>query len=166
MNKNGYIALIGLPGCGKSTLGRRLGAELDLPCVDLDDVIVRLAGKTIPELFAISEDCFRDWESRALESVSGQRVVLACGGGVVKRAENRAALRKNGFTIYVDRPVEQIVGDVDISGRPLLASGGATIYRLKEEREALYLEAADAIVPNAGTPEAALKRLRAALPTT
>lgn len=163
MNRNGYIALIGLPGCGKSTLARLLSAKADLPCIDLDEEIEARAGKTIPALFAAGEDHFRAWETRALAAMAGKRVILACGGGVVTRAENRALLARDGFTIYIDRPVGQIVGDVDISGRPLLAAGRARVYALKAEREALYRAAADATVVNDGAPDAALARLLAAL---
>ena len=163
MNRNGYIALIGLPGCGKSTLGRLLAGALGLPVVDLDERIVKMAGASSPELFAVSEAHFRDWETKALASAQGESVVLSCGGGVIKRPENREMLGRCGFTVYVDRPVDQIVGDVDVSGRPLLASGGASIAQLKAEREALYQAAADATIVNDGTPETALARLLEAL---
>ena len=148
MNKNGYIALIGLPGCGKSTIAKMLADRLALPGVDVDDKIVELAGATIPELFAQSEDLFRDWETRALASIPAMRTVVACGGGIVKRPENIYILAKNGVTVYIDRPADMIVADIDTSGRPLLADGGARVYALQKEREPLYRKAADITVIN------------------
>lgn len=148
MNKYGYIALIGLPGSGKSTIARMLAERLFLPLIDIDEKIVNLAGATIPELFAQSETLFRDWESRALISISAAPAVVACGGGIIKRPENIDVLARNGITVYIDRPVDMIVSDIDTSGRPLLADGRARVFALQKEREPLYRKAADVTVIN------------------
>ena len=98
------IVLIGMPGCGKSTLGRLLAQHLKRPFYDADNVLEKLEGKTIKELFAVSEACFRDAETRAVRHLSElEGCVIAAGGGVVKRSENievlnrfyRQAARKN-----------------------------------------------------------------------
>ena len=163
MNKNGYIALIGLPGCGKSTIAKILADKLCLPTVDVDDRIVELAGATIPELFAQSEDLFRDWETRALASIAAARTVVACGGGIINRPENIGILARNGVTVYIDRPVEMIVADIDTSGRPLLADGRARVYALQQEREPLYRKAADITVVNNTTLEETADKIILAL---
>ena len=82
MNDKQNIIIIGMPGCGKSTFGKALARKLGRPFYDADDVIVRQEGKTIPELFAISEDCFRDAEVRASRFLADKKgIVVACGGG-------------------------------------------------------------------------------------
>ena len=83
------IVLIGMPGCGKSTLGRCLAERLGRDFIDADPEIEKDAGKTIPELFAISEDCFRRQETLTTKRLATlQNKVLAMGGGVVLRQEN------------------------------------------------------------------------------
>lgn len=78
-------------------LGKALAKRLGRDFYDADDVIVEQEGKTIPELFAVSEDCFRDAEVRASRTLAAkQGVIIACGGGVIKRPENMAILKKTG----------------------------------------------------------------------
>ena len=163
MNKNGYIALIGLPGCGKSTIAKLLAERLALPAIDVDDRIVELAGATIPELFAQSEDFFRDWETRALASISAARTIVACGGGIIKRPENIDILAQNGITVFIDRPADMIAADIDTSGRPLLADGRARVYALQKEREPLYRKAADVTIINDTTIEETVEKIICAL---
>ena len=154
------IVLIGMPGCGKSTLGRYLAEILDRDFIDADPEIEKDAGKTIPELFAVSEDCFREQETKTVKRLAGlQGKVLAMGGGVVLRRENIENLKKNGTIIFLDRFPGDIAGDVDTETRPLLAAGRKRIYDLYAQREALYREAADVTVRNKGTLKEALQRL-------
>lgn len=160
LDEKRYVALIGLPGCGKSLFSRLLAEAMHLKQIDVDDLIVEMSGKSIPDLFAISEDHFRDWEEKALTSIApDDQLVVACGGGIIKREANRATLRKNAIVVYIDRPPELICADVDTSGRPLLREGAEKVFRLYEERKALYEEAADVIIPNTGTPEQALQQM-------
>lgn len=163
MNKNGYIALIGLPGCGKSTIARMLAKRLHLPCIDLDKKIASMAGASIPELFAQSETLFRNWETRALASVPISRAVLACGGGIVKRAENMQLLSRGGICVYIDRPVELIAKSIDTSTRPLLSDNRTKIYALQRERELLYREAADITILNDTSPDETVEKIFHAL---
>lgn len=154
------IVLIGMPGCGKSTLGRCLAERLGRDFIDADPEIEKDAGKTIPELFAISEDCFRRQETLTTKRLSTlQNKVLAMGGGVVLRQENISSLKENGLVIFLDRSPEDIIGDVDTKTRPLLAAGRQRIYDLYAQREALYRAAADVTVRNTGS----LKDVLAAL---
>ena len=152
------IILIGMPGCGKSTLGRRLAEALHRSFVDADTYLEEKEGKSIPELFAVSEDCFRDAEERTIEALA-KRESLATGGGVVKRAVNIERLKKTGTIYFIDRRPEDIAGDVEVSTRPLLAEGSGKVYTLYHERIALYRKAADEIVLNEGSLESVLEKL-------
>lgn len=164
LDEQRYVALVGLTGCGKSTFARLLAERMNLKLIDNDERIVEMSGKTIPELFAVSEEHFRDWEEKALASIKPDSgLVVACGGGIIKRESCRDILRRNAIVIYIDRPPEKIVSDIDTSGRPLLKEGAERVYRLYEERRALYEEAADVIIPNNGSIEDALQQMMDAL---
>ena len=151
------IVLVGMPGSGKTTFGKALAQRLGRDFYDADDVIVEQEGKTIPELFAVSEDCFRDAEVRASQSLAEKSgIVVACGGGVVKRSENMDIFKKTGTVFFLDRSPDDIVSDVDVSTRPLLKDGKQKVYDLYDERIALYRNAADYRVPNNKTIEEVL----------
>ena len=154
------IVLIGMPGCGKTTFGRYLAERLQMDFIDADPEIEKDTGKTIPELFAVSEDWFRQCETatvRRLARLEGK--VLAMGGGVILRPENIRALKENGVVIYLDRHPDDIVSDVDMAYRPLLKGGTGRVYELYDQRHRLYEEAADITVPNKGTRKDVLKAL-------
>lgn len=162
MNDKVNIVLIGMPGCGKSTLGKALAKRLGRDFYDADDVIVEQEGKTIPELFTVSEDCFRDAEVRSSRTLAAkQGVIIACGGGVIKRPENMAILKKTGKVFFIDRSPDDIVSDVDVAVRPLLKEGRQKVYRLYEERITLYREAADYCIVNDKSMEEVLYALEA-----
>ena len=157
MNNKQNIIIIGMPGSGKTTFGKALAQRLGRDFYDADDVIVEQEGKTIPELFAVSEDCFRDAEVRASQSLAAKSgIVVACGGGVVKRSENMDIFKKTGTVFFLDRSPDDIVSDVDVSTRPLLKDGKQKVYDLYDERIALYRNAADYLVPNNKTIEEVL----------
>ena len=90
-----------------------------------------------------------------------ESLVIATGGGVVKRAVNIERLKKTGTIYFIDRRPEDIAGDVEVSTRPLLAEGSAKVYTLYHERIVLYRKAADEIVVNEGSLESVLKKLLA-----
>ena len=151
------LILIGMPGCGKSTLGQAVAAALQREFVDCDAEIVRRAGKSIPEIFAQDgEGAFRALESGVLADVCrGHGLVISTGGGAVLRAENRDAMRQNGRVCLIRRALALLPRD----GRPLSASEDA-VARLWEARRAAYETAADFPVENDGTVEEAAEKIR------
>ncbi len=160
MNPDTNIIIIGMPGSGKTTFGKALAQRLGRDFYDADDVIVEQEGKTIPELFAVSEDCFRDAEIRATRTLAEKRgVVVACGGGVIKRDVNIQIFKKTGTILFLDRSPDDIVTDVDVASRPLLKDGKQKVYDLYDERIALYRAAADYTVPNNKDIESVLKAM-------
>ena len=155
------ISLVGMPSSGKTTVGRALAERLGRTFVDLDAEIVRADGRSIPDIFAAEgEEGFRARETeqaRRFGKESG--LLLSCGGGIVKRRENVRALRQNGVVLFLDRPLEKLaVG----GGRPLSSSPEA-LRQMEAERRPLYQAAADAVIPNDGSPEQALERALQAL---
>ena len=150
------IALIGMAGCGKSTVGRRLAQELGREFVDADTEIEKLAGKPIPRIFAEDgEDHFRRLETRALAAL-GKRsgLVIATGGGCVTREENYPLLHQNSRILWLRRDPEKL----PTAGRPLSqAIAPATLYAL---RKPMYKAFADAAVDNDGTIDETLAAIK------
>jgi len=143
------VVLVGMPGCGKSTIGKLVSKELNINFFDMDDYIENMTTKTIPQLFEQGEDYFRDFETLACKELSEKsNILISSGGGVVKRKENIEILKKDSYIIFIDRPLEDLLTDVDISKRPLLKEGKEKIIKLYEERYELYKSCADEIVEN------------------
>ena len=143
------IILIGMPGCGKSTVGRLLAEALDRPFVDADDEIVKTAGLTIPEIFAQSgKEGFRKIETQVLSDLGKQSgLVIATGGGCVTQPRNKPLLHQNGTCVWLTRDLDRLPTD----GRPLSQKGRLEdMYRV---RKPLYGGFADMTVSNNGTPE-------------
>ena len=154
------IVLIGMPGSGKTTFGMALSEKLRRPFVDADAYLEEKEGRTIQSFFAESEKAFRDAEERTIEDLSRrQNLIIATGGGVVKRSRNVARLHETGLLIFIDRRAEDIVTDVEVEKRPLLAEGPDKVFALYKERIALYRKAADRILENRGSEEEVLARL-------
>ena len=128
------IALIGMPGCGKSTAGRLLAQATGRSFIDIDEVIETAAGKTIPRIFAEDgEEVFRSLETRALSDAGKKSgAVIATGGGVVTRQENYGLLRQNSLIVYLERGLDEL----DAAGRPLSLDAG--IRNLAGQRLHLY----------------------------
>ena len=145
------IVLIGMPGSGKSAVGRILAEKTGRSLADTDQLITEKAGKPIPDIFRENgEPAFRDLESeiiRALSKQSGQ--IISTGGGAVLRPENVTALRQNGRLFWLDRDPEALVPTDD---RPL-ADTAEKMKQLYRVREPVYRAAADEIIPVTGTPE-------------
>lgn len=141
------VVLIGMPGCGKSTVGAALAQKLGKTFVDADAEIERRTGKAIPDIFAQEgEEAFRRYEADVIADLTRQnRQVIACGGGVVKTPQNLHALRQNGPVLWVQRPIEKLA----TSGRPL-SKGGEALRRMEHERLPLYRAAATGTVCNDG----------------
>lgn len=145
------IVLIGMPGCGKSSIGRALAKKMNREFADTDECIIKTAGKPIEAIFAEDgEDAFRKLEHDALQKLckcSG--FVIATGGGIVKRSENRNVIRQNGMVIYLDRDIAKL----PVSGRPLSKRDG--IAALAKERLPLYSQWSDYTVPVSGIEQTA-----------
>lgn len=140
------LVLIGMPGCGKSTVGRALAQALGRPFVDADKEIEDLAGISIPEIFATGgEPAFRTLETKVLEDF-GKRsgLVIATGGGCVTRQENYPLLHQNSRIFWLQRALAQLPTD----GRPLSQSND--LHDLYERRKGLYEAFADHIIDNNG----------------
>ena len=143
------VVIIGMPGSGKTTIGKILSRELDLKFYDMDEYIQERTSKSILELFENWEDYFRNIETDMCRELSKEKnVLISTGGGVVKKKENIDALKKDALIIFLDRPVEKILEDVDVSKRPLLKDGKERVINLYNERYELYKKYADEIVVN------------------
>ncbi|WP_129598634.1 shikimate kinase [Anaerophilus nitritogenes] len=144
MIKDKNIVLIGMPGCGKTTIGKLLAEKLDMDFCDLDEYIEKREEKSIPEIFEEGEDTFRKIEASVVKELSqNSDMIISTGGGVVKNPENIENLKTNGIILFINRPIENIVSDIDIYTRPLLQNGKEKIYKLYEERYLLYKKYCD-----------------------
>ena len=151
------VALVGMPGCGKSTIAQAVAQELGRACVDLDAEIEREAGKSIPEIFAQDgEEAFRAAETRAARQFSRENAVLATGGGCVLRAENAQALRANSLVVWLKRAIDQLPRE----GRPLSVGN---LYEMEQKRAPYYLAASDVQIENQGSVEEVAAAVVAAL---
>ncbi|ENZ35538.1 hypothetical protein HMPREF1084_00119 [Clostridium butyricum 60E.3] len=155
------VVIIGMPGSGKTTIGKILGRELDLKFYDMDEYIQERTSKSILELFENGEDYFRNIETDMCRELSKEKnVLISTGGGVVKKKENIDALKKDALIIFLDRPVEKILEDVDVSKRPLLKDGKERVINLYNERYELYKKYADEIVVNDSDMIEVIERLK------
>ena len=143
------IILIGMPGCGKSTVGKLLAQRLNRPFVDADSAIATAAGISIPEIFANSrEEGFRQIETQVLSELCKKSgLVIATGGGCVTQARNHPLLHQNGTCVYLTRDLQKLPTD----GRPLSQTG--KLKQMYQIRKPLYEWFADMTVSNDGTPE-------------
>lgn len=153
------IVLIGMPGCGKTTIGAALAQRLNRPLADADEQIVSLAVKSIPDIFAQDgEEIFRAWETKALEALGKQSgLVIATGGGCVTQQENYPLLHQNGTIIYLQRDLWLLPKD----GRPL--SQRNSLDAMYQTRKPMYEAFADFTVDNSGTPEDTVNAILACL---
>ena len=151
------IVLIGMPSCGKTSLGRKLAKRLEMDFVDLDTAVVKAAGKEIPQIFAQEgEEAFRKLETEAaIENAKRNHTVISCGGGIVKNEINMQALCLNGFVVYIDRRTDKLKS----GGNRPLSKDAQAIEKLKQEREPLYRKYSDATVENNGHFKTALEKL-------
>jgi shikimate kinase len=150
------IVLVGMPGCGKSAIGRRLAPRLDLPFVDVDEEIERAAGKTIKEIFADhGEPSFRDGERRVIARLlAAGPQVLATGGGALLSEQTRANIRRQGISIWVKADVAILVRRiVKRSNRPLFEGRDPerVVMELMEARNHIYAMA-DIVVESRDVP--------------
>lgn len=161
-NQMENIILVGMPGCGKSTIGKIL-AEIDgREFADSDDLIIHLAGKSIPEIFAQDgEAVFRSFETQALDQL-GKRsnLVIATGGGCVTQERNYPLLHQNGSIFWIRRDIDRL----PIEGRPL--SEKSMLSQMYQQRRPMYEQFSDHVIDNDDTPQAAAAMILSILEET
>ena len=140
------IALVGLMGVGKSSLGRRLATALDLPFRDADEEIEKAAGRSVPEIFAeLGESEFRDGERRVIARLlEDPPHVLATGGGAFAQPDTRALLKAKALTVWLKADIETLARRVGRKeGRPLLTGKDpvAVLTAMAQARYPAYAEA-------------------------
>ncbi|MBO5317199.1 MAG: shikimate kinase [Oscillospiraceae bacterium] len=153
------IVLIGMPGCGKTTIGRELAKRLDMSYTDTDDEIIKAAGCPIPQIFQErTEAGFRKVETEAIAKVcAGSGMVIATGGGCVTVAENYPHLHQNGQIFWLKRDLSLLPTD----GRPLSQAGMlADMYKI---REPLYRQFCDHCIDNNGTEDETISAILSVL---
>lgn len=150
-----HVFLVGFMGAGKSTVARLVADSLGRPCIDVDELIEAREGHKVAEIFALlGEQGFRDLESSVLESLDGlESSIVACGGGIVVRPENRAALHRLGTVVYLQVTTGEALARIgDVGSRPLLSGEGGTLAAtaLLTARDALYRSVADISIDTVG----------------
>lgn len=157
MRSKENIVLSGMPGCGKSTIGKMLAEKLGRRFIDIDEEIVKMEGRPITEIFAEGgEKLFRDKETEAVSAVARiSGAVIATGGGAILRDENVRLLGQNGRIYFLDRPLEQLVPTED---RPLASSKEAIINRYNE-RFPRYTATCDVHLKTDGIAEHAVENI-------
>lgn len=165
------IYLIGFMGSGKSTAGKRIASLLRWKFTDIDKLVEKNEGMTIPEIFSSAgEERFRMAEGEALKEVSHRtRTVVACGGGTPCSEENMMIMKSTGVTVYLRLPVETLVSRLNHSGnrRPLLREARdselhAMVQELLDKRSSWY-EQADLVIDSDNVPEEEMTALIAGL---
>lgn len=142
------IYLVGFMGCGKSAIGRRLSYYLKMPYYDMDHEIVRQQGMTIPELFEkYGEAHFREIETEFLRTFRDEVCIIATGGGVAMREENRKIMRRTGLVFFLDALFDDIYMRIrNDKNRPIVQTSTEQelrelyLYRRKFYRQAGHIQ--------------------------
>lgn len=141
------IVLIGMPSAGKTTIGKQLAQILHKDFIDVDEEIINISKKSIPEIFnEIHEEGFRQMETDIISNISARKnTIISTGGGVIKNKENIDFLSKNGIFVFIDRPLESLISNDP--NRPLSNSVN-DLKKIYHERIPLYKKYADITVEN------------------
>ena len=150
MQKN--ILLIGMPGCGKSSIGKELASKLGLTFIDMDNYIEEKTNKKISEIFKDGEESFRDIETFYSKELSKlNSTLISSGGGIVTRKENIDYFKQTSIIVFINRSVENILKSKNLGkDRPLLKNNEEHIYNLYNNRIGLYKKYCDIEVSNNG----------------
>ena len=142
------IVLIGMPGCGKSTIGYRMSQKINYSFFDADKYLEEKENRIISNIFSKEgEEYFRKLETKYLKDLSKkEQIIISTGGGAVKKKENIDILKQNGIIIFLDRTIEDISKE-NHENRPLLQNV-ENLWKLYDERINLYRKYADIIIKN------------------
>jgi shikimate kinase len=165
------VALVGMMGAGKSSIGRRLAARLNVPFKDADSEIESAAGCSIPQIFErFGEPAFRDGERKVISRLLAEAPhVLATGGGAFMDPATRGRLKRDAVTIWLRAPVDVLLArTARRDNRPLLKDGDPreTMQRLLAERAPIYAEADHTIDSEDGPHLLAVDRIVSLLHAT
>lgn len=154
------IILIGMPGCGKSTVGKHLAKLGSRIFIDTDTMIENRTGKKISELFSeYGEDGFRKIESEVFkEAVKTKNAIIATGGGIVTVPSNYD-IATCGIIVFVDRPLDNISSDIKTDKRPLLKNSPKKLSELYDKRFDEYMRWADIHIINDKSLSDAIKKI-------
>ena len=154
-----HLFIIGMPGCGKSSLGKRTAKEIGMPFADTDGLIAQAAGCTVNEFFEqYGEAAFRTAETNSLSLLTRVKPsIISTGGGTAMNELNRRIMKNWGLIVLIDRPLEDIMSDIKLDRRPnLQAKGLGELERLYQERMPVYRSFADVTLDNSQGYHAAL----------
>lgn len=149
------IILIGMPGSGKSTIGKILAQKTNRAFIDSDEMIVKSAGKSIERIFSEDgEDVFRQWETTILRDLGKESgLVISTGGGCVTKSHNYNLLHQNGTIFWIQRNIHALAVD----GRPL--SAGGKLEEMYQVRLPMYQDFSDYVIANGTTPQEAANNI-------
>ena len=157
------IVLIGMPGCGKSTIGYRMSQKINYSFFDADKYLEEKENRIISDIFSKEgEEYFRKLETKYLKDLSKkEQIIISTGGGAVKKKENIDILKQNGIIIFLDRTIEDISKE-NHENRPLLQNI-ENLGKLYDERINLYRKYADIIIKNDDDMDVVTERIITAL---
>ena len=159
------IVLIGMMGCGKSTIGALLSEALGRTLVDTDALIVEREGRSIPEIFAADgEGHFRDLELGVSQELGEKEdLIIACGGGLPLREDCIGSLKSTGVVFWLRRDPGETYGTMDTALRPLAQQGREDFLARFVQREPIYRRWADHVIEDFSSPQATMKQILEAL---
>ncbi|MDX1359084.1 MAG: shikimate kinase [Clostridia bacterium] len=153
-----YI-IIGMPGSGKTTIGRAAAEMTGYDFIDLDSEITRQHGDITSIFKDEGEEVFRLYETQALKSaLDHPKTLVSTGGGIIEKDINRKLLKRHKV-LFIDRTLENIYSTLDSDSRPLLKGKREALGELYERRYPMYIEAADYVVKNDGSFSECVKKI-------
>ena len=162
-----HVFLVGMPGAGKTTIGRALAQDQEMAFYDVDALIQDKAGKSLQSIMIYDgEEAFRELEYEVIKDIVENKTpsVVATGGGTVLSEKTVQLMREAGFVVFIQRDVTQILDDLDMEIRPLLKESIEYIFRLYEERYPLYEEVSHVKIENISNVASAVAAIVNVLP--
>ena len=159
------IVLIGMPGSGKTIIGEMLAEKLKFEFYDCDAEIEKYSNKIITEIFEEDgEEKFRQIETDVIKELSKKdESVISLGGGAILKKENIERIKPNAKIIFINRPLENIVNDIEVEKRPLLRNGKERVYELYNSRIELYKKYSDIEIMNDVKIEEVIQEIQEAI---